>query len=571
MRRHHLGILHPSVVGRIDDDEVVRQLGHPAALGAGQCKEGQPLLFTPLHRFDAIGRVTAHAQAQDKVTWLGIIFQLTHKNVIVAKVIGDRRHPCHVIVEAQASERAPHADRAPFAQVTNKVGAVGGAPAVTENKNLAVLLVRLAKNFNPLNQALYRNRIYHRLKLADIILHPRSHFCYFLSVGNQRYILLPFRQLTFSKYTHTPCLSRTADFDSRESPLQVCFALRLKLWFNHLEVKKKGILLINTGSPAAPTVKEVRKYLAQFLMDPYVLDIPFWKRWLLVHALILRTRPKRSARLYRQIWTAEGSPLILISEGQRSSLAAETGLPVALGFRYGAPSIKEGLAALLEQGCDTVIGFPFFPQYSLATTESILVQLRAASREASHPHTLKIIPPFWNHRAYLDAWIESVKKNLPQEADHLLISFHGLPERHIQKADPTGQTCLKSPDCCKNASGELLQRCYRAQAYQMTQSLVHALNLPQDQYTLCYQSRLGREAWLTPYTHESTIKLARLGVRHLAVVAPSFISDCLETLHEIRIELKETFLASGGKEFIYLPCLNESTRWMSQIISELNP
>jgi protoheme ferro-lyase len=153
----------------------------------------------------------------------------------------------------------------------------------------------------------------------------------------------------------------------------------------------------------------------------------------------------------------------------------------------------------------------------------------------------------------------------------ILLRFHGLPERHIQKADPTGQTCLKSPDCCKNASGELLQRCYRAQAYQMTQSLVHALNLPQDQYTLCYQSRLGREAWLTPYTHESTIKLARLGVRHLAVVAPSFISDCLETLHEIRIELKETFLASGGKEFIYLPCLNESTRWMSQIISELNP
>lgn len=334
-------------------------------------------------------------------------------------------------------------------------------------------------------------------------------------------------------------------------------------------MKKRGILLINTGSPSAPTMKKVRKYLSQFLMDPYMLDVPFWKRWLLVHGIILRTRPKHSARLYREIWTPRGSPLIVISEDQRNSLSRQTGLPAALGFRYGTPSIKEGLEALLEQGCDTIIGFPLFPQYSLAATESVLVQLEADSRRASRPHKLEIIPPFWNHPAYLNAWIESVKKNLPPDADHLLVSFHGLPERYIRKADPTGHTCLNSPDCCQNSSGKVLERCYRAQTLQMTQTLIHALGLKEDQYTLCYQSRLGRAPWLSPHTLETATRLARSGVRRLAIVAPSFVSDCLETLHEIQIEIKKAFLESGGKEFTYLPCLNESTDWMSQIVSEI--
>lgn len=335
-------------------------------------------------------------------------------------------------------------------------------------------------------------------------------------------------------------------------------------------MKKKGILLINTGTPSAPTVKAVRKYLGQFLMDPYMLDMPFLMRWLLVHGIILRTRPRHSARLYKEIWTPQGSPLTVISEKQRRSLSEQTGLPAALGFRYGTPTIKEGLEALLEQGCDTIIGFVLFPQYSLAATESVLVQLEADSRRAARPHKLEIIPPFWNHPAYLSVWIESVKKNLPRNFDHLLVSFHGLPERHIQKADPTGHTCLKSPDCCRNASGKVLDRCYRAQTTRMTQSLIQALGLREDQYTLCYQSRLGKDPWLSPYTQETATRLARSGVRHLAIVAPSFVSDCLETLHEIQIEIKEAFLESGGEEFSYLPCLNESTEWMSQIVSELN-
>jgi len=335
-------------------------------------------------------------------------------------------------------------------------------------------------------------------------------------------------------------------------------------------MKKKGILLINTGTPSAPTVKAVRKYLGQFLMDPYMLDMPFLMRWLLVHGIILRTRPRHSARLYKEIWTPQGSPLTVISEKQRSSLSKQTGLPAALGFRYGTPSIKEGLEALLEQGCDTIIGFALFPQYSLATTESVLVQLEADSRRAARPHKLEIIPPFWNHPPYLNAWIESVKKNLPRDFDHLLVSFHGLPERHIQKADPTGHTCLKSPDCCRNASGKVLDRCYRAQTIRMTQALNQALGLREDQYTLCYQSRLGKAPWLSPYTQETATRLARSGVRHLAIVAPSFVSDCLETLHGIQVEIREAFLESGGKEFSYLPCLNESTEWMSQIVSEMN-
>jgi ferrochelatase len=248
-------------------------------------------------------------------------------------------------------------------------------------------------------------------------------------------------------------------------------------------MKKKGILLINTGSPSAPTTKEVRKYLSQFLMDPYMLDMPFWKRWLLVHGIILRTRPKHSARLYKEIWTPRGSPLIVISEEQRSSLSEQTGLPTALGFRYGTPTIKEGLDALLEQGCDTIIGFPLFPQYSLAATESVLVQLEADSRRASRPHKLEIIPPFWNHPAYLNAWMNRSKRISRRMPITCWSVFMVYRRRHIRKADPSGHTCLNSPDCCQNASGEVLERCYRAQTLRMTQSLIQALGLKEDQYT----------------------------------------------------------------------------------------
>lgn len=331
---------------------------------------------------------------------------------------------------------------------------------------------------------------------------------------------------------------------------------------------RTGILLINTGSPASPTIREVRRFLSIFLMDPYVIDLPFWKRWLLVHGIILRTRPRHSAAAYQTIWTPQGSPLHVISKKQQTTLQQQLKLPVALGFRYGSPSIKDGFTLLHSQSCNNIIAFPLFPQYSLATTESIYAELKHISSSSSPKIKLKIVPPFWNHPAYQNALADSVKQHLPNNIDHLLISFHGLPERHLRKADPTAHTCLQNDHCCESATASVLNHCYRAQAIRTAQQLATSLNLSPSQYSISWQSRLGKKLWLQPSTHETVIYLVQNGIQNLAIVAPSFVTDCLETCFELKHQQQQVFTTHGGKQFSYLPCLNENTTWMTTLLHD---
>lgn len=303
-------------------------------------------------------------------------------------------------------------------------------------------------------------------------------------------------------------------------------------------------------------------------MDPHIIDLPRWKRWLLVHGIILRTRVRRSLSHYQAVWTPEGSPLTVISRQQRDTLRSKLGIPVEWGFRYGQPSIEEGLQNLVRQNCRAVKVFPLFPQYSWATTQTIWDELDSVLEKIPHPLQIQRVQPFWNHPAYLEAWIESIRKGLPAETDHLIFSFHGLPETAVRHADRSGGSCLRRQDCCLRASGEHLDHCYRAQCLRMARFAAGELALPPDKFSVCYQSRLGHGAWLTPSTHETIITLAEKGIKHLAVAAPSFITDCLETLYEIKIQLRQTFLEHGGRELTLIPCLNEQTEWMLHVLKD---
>ena len=303
-------------------------------------------------------------------------------------------------------------------------------------------------------------------------------------------------------------------------------------------------------------------------MDPHIIDLPRWKRWLLVHGIILRTRVRRSLSHYQSIWTPEGSPLIVISHRQQDALRSKLDIPVEWGFRYGEPSIEDGLQKLIRQNCRSIKFFPLFPQYSWATTQTIWDELDRVLSKIPHPPQVERVQPFWNHPAYLEAWIGSIRKGLPAETDHLVFSFHGLPETAVRRADRSGGSCLSRRDCCLHAAGEHLAHCYRAQCLRMAHSAAEKLGLSPERFSVSYQSRLGHNAWLTPSTQETVSTLARNGVKHLSITAPSFVTDCLETLYEIKIHLRETFLEHGGRELIYIPCLNEQTGWMSRVLED---
>ena len=335
--------------------------------------------------------------------------------------------------------------------------------------------------------------------------------------------------------------------------------------------KPYGILLLNTGSSSAPEIPETRAYLRQFLSDPRIIDIAAWKRWLLLNLIILRTRPKKTAEAYKAIWTERGSPLIAISEDTKSALEASfPNIPIALGMAYGNPSIETGMDTLIEQGADHIIVAPLFPQYASATTGSVLNRVYDYCSEKWNVPTLSIVPPFFDDPDYLDAWAALAKPKLEEfRPDHILMSFHGLPERHIFKGDPSGQHCLKQPNCCATGN-RANQRCYRRHCMVTCQGLVSRLGLTQDQYTIAFQSRLGGDAWLEPSTEDSIEKLAQQGVKRLAILSPAFVADCLETLEELGMGGKESFLEHGGEDFILVPSLNTEPQWIATLTKLIN-
>ena len=332
----------------------------------------------------------------------------------------------------------------------------------------------------------------------------------------------------------------------------------------------KGVLLVNLGSPESPTAKDVKPYLDEFLMDKYVIDVPFLLRALLVRGIILRKRPEESAHAYRKIWWDEGSPLIVLSKRLQQKVKPKVDVPVALAMRYGNPSIESGLQELHEQGVTEVLLFPLYPQYAMASTLTILV-LAEKIRKEKFPHmTFTDVPAFYDKPDYITALANSIKSSLEGfDYEHLLFSYHGIPERHIRKTDVTKSHCKINDTCCATPSAAH-KFCYRHQCYETTRLVVEQLGIPKEKYSLTFQSRLAGDKWLEPYTDVEINKMPAQGIKKLAVVTPAFVSDCLETLEEIAMRANEDFKEHGGEHFLAIPCLNDNTEWVGVVAGWIN-
>jgi protoporphyrin/coproporphyrin ferrochelatase len=330
------------------------------------------------------------------------------------------------------------------------------------------------------------------------------------------------------------------------------------------KIMSKAVILMNLGSPDSTEVKDVRRYLDEFLMDGRVIDKPWLFRALLVKGIIVPFRAPKSAEAYKSIWTKAGSPLIVISKELRGALAKEVDEPVAIAMRYGNPSPRQAYDQLLAKhpDLDEVILVPMYPHYAMSSYETAVEYAKEQHRKGGYQFKLTTIKPYYDNEQYLEALCESMRPYLEGAYDHILFSYHGVPERHIYKGDITGRHCLKVANCCETPS-PAHKYCYRHQCRVTTKRVVERLGLPEGKWSMSFQSRLGREEWLKPYTAARLEELPKEGVKKLLVVCPAFVSDCLETLEEIAVEGKETFLHAGGESFEMIPCLNVHPLWVS--------
>ncbi|MGN6195760.1 MAG: ferrochelatase [Ginsengibacter sp.] len=328
---------------------------------------------------------------------------------------------------------------------------------------------------------------------------------------------------------------------------------------------RKGIVLINLGSPDSTKVPDVRKYLDQFLMDERVIDKPCLLRALLVKGIIVPFRAAKSAEAYKTIWIKEGSPLIVYTEQLRDALQELVPEPVEISMRYGNPTPEDAYTALLKRDPDIeeVIVLPLYPHYAMSSYETAVEYMKEFYNRKKYPFKLSFIPPFYNDKNYINALSENIRPYIQGNYDHLLFSYHGIPERHIRKSDITGCHCLQSENCCETYS-PAHDFCYRHQIRTTTRLVVEQLQIPADKYSISFQSRLGK-GWLTPFTDFRLQEMPQEGIKNLLVVCPAFVSDCLETLEEIAIRGKEMFLAAGGESFEMIPCLNTNPLWVNTI------
>ena len=325
---------------------------------------------------------------------------------------------------------------------------------------------------------------------------------------------------------------------------------------------RQGVILLNLGSPDSTETADVRRYLREFLMDGRVLDAPFPVRWFIVNCLILPTRPRESAEAYESIWEEDGSPLINISRKQQAALAERLDIPVELGMRYGSPTTAGALENLLNQGVEDLFIIPMYPHYAMSSYETAVVSLMAAVREQKPDLKTTLLPPFYKEPGYIEALLEQTRPALEDgDFDKLVFSFHGIPQRHLVKTDPSHDHCLTTPDCC-NTCHPAHATCYRHQCAMTVEHFVHATGLPSDKYMLTFQSRLGRQPWLQPYTDKTLEALGDSENKRVKVVCPAFTADCLETLEEIAGQGRETFLGAGGESFEQIPCLNDHPKFI---------
>ena len=326
----------------------------------------------------------------------------------------------------------------------------------------------------------------------------------------------------------------------------------------------KGVLLVNLGSPDSPSVADVRRYLREFLMDGRVLDVNWLLRFCIVHFGILPFRPKQSAEAYHKIWTPAGSPLVAISRNVHAKLQQRVSVPIELAMRYQNPSIPQAVRNLAQKGVDELLLIPLFPHYAMSSFETAVERVKEVAAALAPRMRVHVQPPCFEEPNYIAALVGSAQEFLRRDYDHLLFSFHGLPERHLRKSDPTGRHCLATQNCCTGNS-PAHATCYRAQCFKTVTAFVKQAAVPEGKYSISFQSRLGREPWLKPYTDYELPRLAQSGVKKLLVMCPAFVSDCLETLEEIGLRGHDSFLQAGGTECTLIPCLNEHPLWLEAL------
>lgn len=328
---------------------------------------------------------------------------------------------------------------------------------------------------------------------------------------------------------------------------------------------RKGILLMNLGSPNSTKVADVKKYLDQFLMDERVIDKSWLMRALLVKGIIVPFRAPKSAEAYKTIWTEEGSPLVVLTRQLQAALQSKVEEPVEIAMRYGNPSPEEAFDALLQRSPNLkeVIALPLYPHYAMSSYETAVEYTKEVHRKKKYSFKLDFIDPFYNEPHYIDALANVFRPFIQNDYEHLLFSYHGVPGRHIRKSDITGSHCLQVENCCEVAS-PAHAHCYRHQVFTTTKLVTEKLNIPKEKYSVSFQSRLGK-GWLTPFTDIRLAEMPAEGIKKLLIVCPAFVSDCLETLEEIKIRGKEIFLNAGGESFEMIPCLNTNPLWVDAI------
>ncbi|MGV8877788.1 MAG: ferrochelatase [Sphingobacteriaceae bacterium] len=334
-------------------------------------------------------------------------------------------------------------------------------------------------------------------------------------------------------------------------------------------MSKKGVLLVNLGTPDSPSVRDVRKYLGEFLMDDRVIDINPINRALLVKGIIVPFRSPKSAKLYQRIWSENGSPLLYHSLIQQKLVQQALGdeYQVELAMRYQSPSIETALTKLQAARVDSIRVIPMFPQYASASSGSVMEKvMQLVSKWLTIP-PISIINSFHDNALMIRAFVENAQIHQPETYDHIMFSFHGLPQRQLIKSDVTQKHCLRQADCCATLT-DTNKFCYSAQSYDTASLIAQQLNLRKEQYTVCFQSRLGKEPWVQPYTSEVVAQLAKEGKKRLLVLCPAFVADCLETVYEVTEEYGDEFKALGGEHVQLVESLNDHPLWI-QALAEL--
>mgnify|MGYP003582704620 FL=1 len=331
------------------------------------------------------------------------------------------------------------------------------------------------------------------------------------------------------------------------------------------KVKNRGIILMNLGSPDSTEVKDVARYLNEFLMDERVIDYPWLFRKILINGIIVPRRAPKSAEAYKTIWTKDGSPLINITKAQAKLLEAQMGEPVEISMRYGSPSPKEAYDNLMKRNPEIteVVAVPLYPHYAMSSYETAVEQARLIYQTNKYSFKLRFVPAFYNDEKYIEAFCNSIEPYLQQPHDHILFSYHGIPARHLKKTDVTGHCLGKNFECC-NQPSIAHKTCYRHQVFETTRLVAERLNLPKDKYSLSFQSRLGG-GWLEPFTDIRLHDMPKEGIKNLIIVSPAFVSDCLETLEELEERGKEEFIGAGGETYKFVPCMNTNPTWINAI------